>query len=177
MLAKMLEVKSYRAAWLPRPHRYRGGIRPLFHLQQPSQYFKQFQRNNGEIGVSFQLPILPRPAIKAQAASLKKTWCIFVSKANQLRSRIALDIHKAYQDVEKAQTARDLAQAELQLVRDQLSIVLAQASEGRVAMRQVEEAHFAEDEKWIAFFESESAVERARFNVLRETGEIAAALK
>jgi hypothetical protein len=94
-----------------------------------------------------------------------------------LQSRIALDIHKAYQDVEKAQTARDLAAAELKLVRDQLSIVLAQAGEGRVAMRQVEEAHFAEEEKWIAFFEAESTVERARFNVLRETGEIVAALK
>ena len=90
---------------------------------------------------------------------------------------IILDIHRAYQDVGKAQVARELAQAELQLARDQLSIVLAQAGEGRVAMRQVEEARFGEDEKWIAFFEADAAVERARFNVLRQTGEIVAALK
>jgi outer membrane protein TolC len=96
---------------------------------------------------------------------------------SQLRSRIALDLHQAYQNVEKAKTARELAQADLQLAREQLSIVLAQAGEGRVSMRQVEEAHFAEDEKWIVFYDAQSSVERAQYEVLRQTGEILAALR
>ncbi len=176
MLAKGLDIKSNHAARLPRVDLV--GEYGLFSTYNNyNQYFKQFQRNNGEIGVSFQLPILPGPAVKAQAALAEEDVAHLRIEKNQLQSRIALDLHKAYQDVERAQTARDVAQAELQLVRDQLSIVLAQASEGRVAMRQVEEAHFAEDEKWIAFYDAESAVERTRFNVLREMGEIVAALK
>jgi outer membrane protein TolC len=176
MLAKGLEVKSYKAAWLPRVDMV--GEYGLFSTYNNyNQYFKQFQRNNGEIGVSFQLPILPGPAIKAQAALAEEDAVHLRIEKHQLQSRIALDIHKAYQDVEKAQLARDVAQAELKLVRDQLNIVLAQAGEGRVAMRQVEEAHFAEEEKWIAFFEAEATVERSRYNVLRETGDIVAALK
>jgi len=38
-------------------------------------------------------------------------------------------------------------------------------------------ARFGEEEKWIAFFDADAGVERARFNVLRQTGEIIAALR
>jgi hypothetical protein len=44
-------------------------------------------------------------------------------------------------------------------------------------MRQVEEARFGEEEKWIAFFDADAAVERARFAVLRQTGELVASFR
>jgi outer membrane protein len=176
LIAKGLEAKSNHAARYPRVDliaQY-GLFSSYNHYDE---YFKKFQRNNGEIGVSFQLPLLPGPAVKAQAALAEDDIAHLRIEKNQLQSKIALDIHRAFQDLEKAQSARELAQADLQLARDQLSIVLAQAGEGRVAMRQVEEARFGEEEKWIAFFDADSGVERARFNILRETGEIVAALK
>ena len=176
MLAKGLEAKSNHAARYPRVDLVaQYGLFSTFNHYD--EYFRKFQRNNGEIGVSFQLPVLPGPGVKAQAALAEDDAAHLRIEKNQLQSRIALDIHRAYQDVEKAQAAKELAQAELELARDQLSIVLAQAGEGRVAMRQVEEARFGEEEKWIAFYDADSAVERARFNVLRQTGEIVAALK
>jgi outer membrane protein len=176
MLAKGLEAKSYQATRLPRVDLVaQYGLFSTYNHYD--EYFRKFQRNNGEIGVSFQLPLLPGPGVKAQAALAEGDAARLKIEKSQLQSRIALDVHRAYQDVSKAQTAREVAQAELQLARDQLSIVLAQAGEGRVAMRQVEEARFAEEEKWMAFFDADSAVERARFNVLHQTGEIIAALK
>jgi len=176
MLAKGLEAKSNHAARLPRVDLVaQYGLFSTYNHYD--EYFRKFQRNNGEIGVSFQLPVLPGPGVKVQAALAEGDAAHLRIEKNQLQSRIALDIHRAYQDVEKAQAARELAQAELQLARDQLSIVLAQAGEGRVAMRQVEEARFGEEEKWIAFFDADAGVERARFNVLRQTGEIIAALR
>jgi len=176
MLAKGLEVKSYHATRLPRVDliaQY-GLFSSYNHYDE---YFRKFQRNNGEIGVSFQLPLLPGPGVKAQAALAETDAAHLRVEKTQLQSRIAVDIHRAYQELTKAGTAREVAQAELQLARDQLSIVLAQAGEGRVAMRQVEEARFGEEEKWIAFYDADSAVERARFNVLRLTGEIVTALR
>jgi outer membrane protein TolC len=176
MLAKGLEAKSNHAARLPRVDLVaQYGLFSTYNHYD--EYFRKFQRNNGEIGVSFQLPVLPGPGVKAQAALAEEDAAHLRIEKNQLQSRIALDIHRAYQDVEKAQAARELAQAELQLAREQLSIVLAQAGEGRVAMRQVEEARFGEEEKWIAFFDADAGVERARFNVLRQTGDIIAALR
>ena len=90
------------------------------------------------------------------------------------RNRISLEIHQSYLDIRKADIARELAQADLDLARSQLSIVLAQMGEGRASLRQVEEARFAEDEKWIAFYDAQFNSERARWNVLRETGELRA---
>jgi outer membrane protein len=176
MVAKGLEAKAGHAARYPRVDliaQY-GLFSSYNHYDE---YFRKFQRNNGEIGVSIQLPVLPGPGARAQASLAEEDVARLRIEKNQLQSRIAMDIHRAYLDAEKAQGAKELAQADLQLAREQLSIVLAQAGEGRVAMRQVEEARFGEDEKWIAFYDADAAVERARFNILRQTGEIVAALK
>ena len=175
MLAKGLEARSNRAARYPRIDLVaQYGLFSTYNNYDV--YFKQFQRNNGEIGVSFQLPILPGPAVKAQAAMAEDDAAHLRIEKNQLQSKIAMDLHRAYLDIAKAQSARELAQADLQLAREQLSVVLAQAGEGRVAMRQVEEARFGEEEKWMVFFDADAALERARFDVLRQTGELVAAL-
>jgi len=39
-------------------------------------------------------------------------------------------------------------------------------------LRQVEEARVLENQKWIAFYDAQYAVEKARWNVLRLTGEL-----
>jgi outer membrane protein TolC len=88
-----------------------------------------------------------------------------------------LDIHQSYQEIHKADIARELAQADLDLARSQLSVILAQMGEGRASLRQVEEARFNENEKWIAFYDAQFNAERARLNVLRQTGELMAALR
>ncbi|MDQ1471182.1 MAG: outer membrane protein, partial [Bryobacterales bacterium] len=59
----------------------------------------------------------------------------------------------------------------------QLSVLLAQMNEGRAGLRQVEEARFNEDEKWIAFYDAQFSSEKARLNVLKHTGELTAALR
>ena len=176
MLAKGLEAKADLASRLPRIDLVaQYGLFSTYNHYD--EYFRKFQRNNGEIGVSFQLPLLPGPGAKAQAAIAEEDAAHLRIEKNQLQSKIALDLHRAYLDVARAESAREVAQADLELARDQLSIVLAQVGEGRAAMRQVEEAHFGEDEKWIAFYDADAAVERARFGVLRQTGEIASAFK
>ena len=43
---------------------------------------------------------------------------------------------------------------------------LAQMQEGRLSMRQVEEARIVENGKWIAFYDAHYAAEKARWNVL-----------
>ena len=93
------------------------------------------------------------------------------------RNKIMLDIHQSYQEIHKSDIARELAQADLDLARSQLSVILAQMNEGRASLRQVEEARFNENEKWIAFYDAQFNAERARLNVLRQTGDLMAALK
>jgi outer membrane protein TolC len=176
MAAKGLDIKADHASHYPRVDLL-AQYALFASYNHYEQYFRQFQPNNGEIGVSIQIPLMLGPGVKAQMAIAEEDIAHMRIEKNQLQSRIAVDLHRAYQNVQKAKTAREVAQADLQLAREQLSIVLAQAGEGRVAMRQVEEAHFAEDEKWITFYDADAAVERAQYEVLRQTGEIIAALR
>ena len=49
--------------------------------------------------------------------------------------------------------------------------------EGRLALRDVEEARIVENRKWIAFYDAQYTVERARWNVLRLTGDLVPAIE
>ena len=49
--------------------------------------------------------------------------------------------------------------------------------EGRLNLRQVEEARVVENDKWIALYDAQYAVEKARWYVLRLTGGILEAMQ
>jgi hypothetical protein len=66
---------------------------------------------------------------------------------------------------------------DLDVTRERLGVALAQFEEGRATMRQVEELRSAEMEKWLAFYDAQAALERARLELLRATGTIAAMLR
>jgi hypothetical protein len=69
-----------------------------------------------------------------------------------------------------------VARLDLEVAREQLNVNLAQMQEGRVALRQVEEARIIENDKWIAFYDSQYNIERAKWNTLRLTGDLLAAI-
>ena len=87
------------------------------------------------------------------------------------------DLQQAFRNVHKAETAAEVARLDLDVTREQLSVYLAQMQEGRVALRQVEEARVAENDKWMAFYDAQYAMERARWSVLRLTGSLLAAVE
>jgi hypothetical protein len=80
-------------------------------------------------------------------------------------------------ELKRTGMAVELAKAEVALAHDRLSVLLAQMDEGRAALRQVEEARADEADKWTAFYDAQFAQEKAKLNVLKQTGELAAALR
>jgi outer membrane protein TolC len=127
--------------------------------------------------VSFQLPLLTGPGVNAGVAQANADASHLRIELNSARDRIALDVHQAYQEIHKAELAQEVSGADLEVARESLSILLAQMGEGRASLRQVEEARFLESEKWIAFYDAQFAAEKARLNVLRQTGDLVASLK
>ena len=176
MIAKGLEVKAAKAARLPRADLV-AEYALLAQYNNYDKFFKAFQRNNIQIGMSFQVPILSGPAVKASAAQAEADNAHMRIEMEATRNRIALDVHQGYLDLHKTETAREVARADLDVTRESLSILLAQMGEGRASLRQVEEARFLEDEKWIAFYDAQFAAERARLNLLHLTGELTASVK
>ena len=99
------------------------------------------------------------------------------TQMNQIRNRIELDTHKGYQDLEKSQSAREVARLDLDYAREQVTVLLALLGEGRATQQRVDDARLNEQEKWIAFYDAQRTVEKARLNLLRETGTLTAALR
>jgi outer membrane protein len=174
--AKALEIRGDKAQRLPKVDLV-AQYALLTHYSHYDEYFRKFTRNNGQIGASFQIPLLTGSAINAQVSGAEADQQHLRAEMLSARNRIMLDVHQSYAEIEKASVATQLAQAELDLARSQLSVVLAQMNEGRAALRQVEDARFNENEKWIAFYDAQFNAEKARLTVLRQTGDLLAALK
>jgi outer membrane protein len=174
--AKDLEIKGDKAQRLPRVDLV-AQYALFAKFNNYAQYYNTFKRNNEELGASVQVPIFTGTGVHALVGQAESDQQHIRAEMQAARNRILLDIHQSYLDIKKADVARELAQADLDLARSQLSIVLAQLNEGRASLRQVEEARFNEGEKWIAFYDAQFASERARWNVLRQTGDLRAALQ
>lgn len=176
IVSKELERRGEKAARLPRVDLVaQYGLFAKFNNY--TDYFLKFQRNNGQIGVSFQIPLLAGPGVSAQVAQTQIDIAHLKIELTNTRNRIASDLQQSFRQVKKAETAGEVARLDLEVAREQLSVDLAQMQEGRLTLRQVEEARILENQKWIAFYDAQYAVEKARWNVLRLTGNLVASLE
>jgi outer membrane protein TolC len=174
--AKGLEARGEKAARLPRVDLVaQYGLFARFNHYE--DYYRSFQRHNGELGVSFQLPLLTGPGVSANVAHTETEISRLRLEFNSTRNRMTADLRQAYRDVRKAESARQVARLDLEVAREQLSVTLAQMQEGRVTMRRVEEARVSESDKWIAFYDAEYNLERARWALLRQTGGLLTAMQ
>jgi outer membrane protein TolC len=174
--AKVLEIKGDKAQRLPRADLV-AQYALLTHYSHYDEYFRAFKRNNGELGASFSVPLFVGPGVKAVVTQAEADQQHIRAEIDAARNKVMLDLHQAYRNIETSDGARQLAQAELDLARSQLSVLLAQMNEGRTSLRQVEEARFNEDERWIAFYDAQFNAERARLNVLRQIGQLASLMR
>jgi outer membrane protein TolC len=173
--AKGFELREYQSARLPIIDvvaQY-----SLFAKSTYQSFFTHIQRNNGQLGVSIQIPVLIGSAPKGQASQAEADILQLRTQVNQARNRIELDTEKSYRDLQKSESAREVAKLDLDYAREQVSVLLAQLGEGRVARQRVDDARLNEQEKWIAFYDAQHTVEKVRLNVLRQTGTLLAALR
>jgi len=174
VLAKELEIRSYKAARLPQVDLVAQYA--MFAKYAYQSYFQKFQRNNAQIGASFVIPLLVGSAAGGQYQEAATDMAKLRIQINQTRNRITTDTRRSYQEMRKAEASRDLARQQLDLAHEDLSVLLARYSEGRVPLSDVERARTAENERWLAMYEAETQVERSRLGILRQVGNLMAAL-
>ena len=96
---------------------------------------------------------------------------------DQVRNRILTETRRSYEQWEKAQNIRNLSRMQLDLAREQLSVLLAQNGEGRVPISRVEQARLEEANRWIEFYDSDLQEIRAKLAILRQTGSLISAVR
>lgn len=175
VLAKELEVRSYKSARLPQVDLV--AQYSLFAKYVYQAYFQKFQRNNGQLGASFVVPLLVGSAVGGQLQESLTDAAKLRIQINETRDRITVDTRRSYQDLHNAQELRDLARQQLDLAHEDLSVLLSRYAEGREILSNVEKARTAENERWLAMYEAEVQLQRAQLGVLRELGDLMATLR
>jgi outer membrane protein TolC len=174
--SKELEKRGVKAQRLPRVDLV-AQYSLLAKFNNYAEFFAKYQQNNEQIGMSFQLPLMAGPGVGAQVAQVESDISRLKIDLNNARNRLRSDLAESFRNVHKAETAAEVARLDLDVAREQLSVDLAQMQEGRATLRQVEEARVAENDKWMACYDAQYAMERARWSVLRLTGDLLAAVE
>lgn len=177
VLVRQLDLKSFQAERLPQVDLVAQYA--YFLKENYIQYFPsaKFQANNAELGASVRIPILVGPAAKAYARQAAIDMQKIRIQMDQTRNRILADTRHSYEQWRKAETIRSLAQLRLQYAREKVNVLLAQNSEGRTPLRDVEQARIDESNLWISLYDAETQVARAKFAILRQTGNLLASIR
>jgi outer membrane protein TolC len=174
--AKALELRSHDAARLPTFDLVAQYGR-FARFNNYDKFFNRFAANNAQVGMSFRIPLVPSLASRAQKNIASADIVALRTQVTSARGRIAVGARRAWQFVAQQQLSAEVATLDLEVARDQVSQLLALFEEGRVPFRQLEEARIQESEKWMALFDARYALDRARLDLLRETGNVLALLR
>ncbi len=176
ILAKGHEIKSHRAARLPTVDLVaQYGLFARFNNYE--DYFNRFSRHNGLLGVSLQLPVVPPRAAAAQASQGEIEVNRLRAQATDARNRITVETQRAWRAAAVMERSREVARLALDVARDQVNVILAQMEEGRATLRQLEEARAAEQERWLEYYDAQAGIDRARLDLLRQTGNLQASVR
>ncbi|HWF46668.1 MAG TPA: TolC family protein [Bryobacteraceae bacterium] len=175
VLAKELELHSYRSERLPQVNLVAQYA--LFAKYNYAQYFQKFQSNNFQIGASITIPLLVGSSFSGRADQAATDMQKIRIQMEQLRNRVTTDTRHSYQEWKRAQESLHLTHSQLDLAREQLTVLLAQNAEGKVTMGALEQARVAESNDWIALYEAQNTVLRAQLAILRQMGTLMAAVR
>lgn len=175
MQAKMLDIKSYKAQRLPKVNLI--AQYELFAKYYYQNYYPVFQRNSAQFGASFDIPVLAGKSAHAYISQDETDIAKMRVEIARTRSKITADLEHAFAAVKHAEAVRDVARADLDVAREQVSVDLAQNEEGRLSNAVLEQARATENEKWLAYYDAQHQADRARLDVLHETGTLLTALR
>ena len=177
VLSKEMDVRSYKSA--RRPQVDLVAQYALFARYDYQYYFpsSKFQHNNFELGAAITIPVLLGAARGGQVVQTYTDLQKLRVQTDQVRSRILTETRRSYEQWQKAESIRNLYRMQLDLAREDLTVLLAQNGEGRVPMSRVEQARVEESDRWIALYDAETQVTRAKLAILRQMGTLLAALR
>lgn len=139
-------------------------------------YYKTFQRNNINVGVEISIPLF---ASKTHAnVELAKSELNEAEQAlSNKRQQVRIQSQQTSRQSRELEASREVARLDLKLARETLQLTQAKLDEGKATLRDVEQAHLDEGDKWTAFLDADLAWQKSQLNILRATGQLAKVLQ
>jgi outer membrane protein TolC len=153
-----------------------GQYNVLSKINNYTEFFDKFQRNNVVFGVQVQIPIFASRTSSAVAfaqADFNAANLALQAK----RSQVSLDVRRKARLVRQAELSGEVARLELQLAQESVRVLQVQFDQGRGSLKDLEAAHIEENDKWLAFLDANYARQQAQLDLLRTTGQLAQVLQ
>jgi outer membrane protein TolC len=153
-----------------------GQYNVLSKINNYTEFFNKFQRNNVIFGVQVQIPIIASRTSSTVAfarADLNAATLALQKK----RSELSLDVRRKARLVREAELGAEVAKLELQLAQENVRVLQSQFDEGRGSLQELEAAHIDENNKWLAFLDANYARQQVQIDLLHSTGQLAQVLQ
>jgi outer membrane protein len=175
LLAREFKLKGEQGGRWP-SFALTGQYNVLSKINNYSDFFNKFQRNNVVFGVQVQIPIFASRT--SSAVAFARADFNAASLALQAkRSQITQDVRRKARGVREAELGGEVARLELQLSQETVRVLQAQFDGGRGSLKDLEAAHIEENDKWLAFLDANYARQQAQLDLLHTTGQLAQALQ
>jgi outer membrane protein TolC len=174
--AKGFEMEAEKGARMPRIDLV-AQYSLLARFNNYDKFFNDFQRHNFQIGMAFEIPLFTGKTVSSRVGRVAIETRELQLRHEATESMVELEAERLHQQVSQAEGAMKLARMELDFARESLTVQMARMDEGRAELEIVERARVAENEAWGAFYDSQYTLQKARLNLLRQTGELVAALR
>ena len=174
--SKGFAVEAEKGAYAPRLD-FVAQYALLAKFNNFEEFFNRFQRHNGQVGLALQVPVFTGKAVSSRVVKASVEAREAQARLASRSSAVEIESHRLFRVLRDAESARSLAKLELDYAREALGVTLARFEEGRVSLEEVERARAIESQTWDAFYEAKYSLEKSKLNLLRRTGELAAALR
>jgi outer membrane protein TolC len=153
-----------------------GQYNVLSKINNYTEFFNKFQRNNVVFGVQVQIPIIASHTSSAVAYARADLNAATLSLQKK-RSELSLDVRRKARLVREAELGSEVAKLELQLAQESVRVLQSQFDEGRGSLQDLEAAHIEENNKWLAFLDANYARQQVQIDLLHTTGQLAQVLQ
>jgi len=136
-----------------------------------SLFFNHFQRNNFNAGIDMRVPIFSAQ-IRASIALAKVNLEVAQANLSTKKEELSAEMRLKTRRVRERDAAKEVARLELQLAQQQVAVLQAQFSEGKLNLREMEKARLEENEKWMAYLDANFQKQQAQLELLKAAGQL-----
>jgi outer membrane protein TolC len=132
---------------------------------------RNFRSNNLNAGVSINVPIYSAKTRANVALAQVNLEAAKINLSNT-RSQVSAEVRQKSRKVQQADATKEVARLELQLSQQNLAVLQSQFGEGKVNLRDVEKGRLDENEKWMAYLDSNFLRQQAQLDLLKTAGQL-----
>jgi outer membrane protein TolC len=136
-----------------------------------SLYFNHFQPNNVNAGIDMRFPIFSAQ-VKANIGLAQVNLDAAKATLTNKRAELTAEVRQKTRRVREMDASKEVARLELQLAHQNVAVLQAQFSEGKLSLPNMEKARLDENDKWMAYLDANFQRQQAQLDLLKAAGQL-----